>query len=76
MNEATSGFAIQRPALTCRRYLSHAPHERRSVAVLGADGTGPPVVTIEHGQYRDRGARTGDAELVSDRPGGSVRWMS
>jgi hypothetical protein len=52
MNEATSGLAIQRPAMTCRRYLSHAPHERRSVAVLGADGTGPPVETIEYCRYR------------------------
>jgi hypothetical protein len=59
--------------MTCRRYLSHAPRERRSVAVLGTDGTGPPVVTTEHGRYRDRVARTGDAELVTDRPCGPVR---
>jgi hypothetical protein len=43
------------------------------VAVLGTDGTGPPVVTTEHGRYRDRVARTGDAELVTDRPCGPVR---
>jgi hypothetical protein len=42
------------------------------VAVLGTDGTGPPVVTAEHGRYRDRVARTGDAELVTDRPCGPV----
>ena len=42
-------------------------------AVLGTDGAGPPVVTTEHGRYRDRVARTGDAELVTDRPCGPVR---